>query len=230
MRAVSAHIAGSCDGGARRGFVTSSSIDHLVVACADLAQGGAWAEAVLGVPAQAGGKHPLMGTHNRLLRLGQRVYLELIAIDPDASAQRPRWFGLDTRAVRERMASGPYLLTWVASCSDVVAAAAREPCLGEVIAATRGAFSWRITVPGDGRLNFDGVLPTLIQWDGSAHPGDGLDDRGCALLDLQLAHPQAEAIRPLLKALQLRAPVRLQAGDAAIVARVRTPNGVVELR
>ena len=30
-----------------------------------------------------GGKHVAMGTHNSLLRLGDGVYLEVIAIDPD---------------------------------------------------------------------------------------------------------------------------------------------------
>ncbi len=57
-------------------------IDHLVVACADLAQGDAWVRSTLGVPSQPGGKHVLMGTHNRLLKLGPRMYLELIAVDP----------------------------------------------------------------------------------------------------------------------------------------------------
>ena len=65
-------------------------IDHLIVACGDLGQGAAWLEARLGEAPQLGGKHALMGTHNMLLRLGARIYLELIAIDPDAPApQRP---------------------------------------------------------------------------------------------------------------------------------------------
>ncbi len=205
-------------------------IDHLVVACADLAQGDAWVRSTLGVPSQPGGKHVLMGTHNRLLKLGPRMYLELIAVDPDGAAQRPRWFGLDSEPVRARMMHGPFLLTWVAACSDLAAAAEIVPAVGEVIAASRGAFSWRITVPADGRLNFDGVAPTLIQWDGSAHPCDGLDERGCALLELQLAHPQADTMRPQFDALRVGPQVRLQKGEQAIVARVRTPAGVVELR
>ena len=42
-----------------------------------------------------GGKHALFGTHNKLLRLGD-LYLELIAIDPDApKPERARWFALD---------------------------------------------------------------------------------------------------------------------------------------
>jgi hypothetical protein len=206
------------------------AIDHLVVACADLAQGDAWLQARLGVASLAGGRHLLMGTHNRLLKLGTRVYLELIAIDPQGAAQRPRWFGLDTVAVRARLAGGPFLLTWVASCSNVSAAAALDAGLGEVIAASRGALSWRITVPADGGLAHDGVQPALIQWDGKAHPCDGLEDRGCALQELQLWHPQAARLQALFGALQVEGPVRLQEGAAALAARIGTPRGALELR
>jgi len=207
----------------------SCRIDHLVLACADLAQGAAQVRARLGVEVQPGGRHLLMGTHNALLKLGPRTYLELIAIDPGGSAQRPRWFGLDTAAVRSRIADGPFLLTWVAACSDIDAAAALDPGFGEVIAASRGAFSWRITVPADGRLNFDGVLPTLIQWNGDAHPGDGLAESGCSLQALELRHPEAARIEALFDRLQLDAPVLLREGASAIVARVATPRGEVEL-
>ncbi len=47
---------------------------------------GAQNIATLGIAPGPGGVHPFMGTHNRLLRLGPRLYLELIAIDPDAPA------------------------------------------------------------------------------------------------------------------------------------------------
>ena len=204
-------------------------VDHLVLACADLASGAAHVRARLGVEVQPGGRHLLMGTHNAVLKLGLRTYLELIAIDPEGTAQRPRWFGLDTPAVQARMANGPFLLTWVAACSDLAAAALLDPGFGEVIAASRGAFSWRITVPADGSLNRGGVVPALIQWNGDAHPCDGLDDRGCALHELELRHPDAPRIEPLFTALQLQGSVVLRAEAPAIVARIATPRGVVTL-
>ena len=210
-------------------MMLSSRIDHLVLACANLAQGATHVRTRLGVEVQPGGRHLLMGTHNALLKLGPRTYLELIAVDPAGSAQRPRWFGLDTPLVRARMAKGPFLLTWVAACGDIVVAAALDPGFGEVIAASRGAFSWRITVPADGGLNRDGVVPTLIQWNGEAHPCDGLEDRGCALRELQLRHPQARRIEALLGGLKLEGPLVLREGQARIAAWVDTPRGVAEL-
>jgi hypothetical protein len=207
-----------------------SQIDHLVLACADLEQGAAWVAERLGVEAQPGGKHTLMGTHNRLLKLGASSFLELIAVDPAAVATRPRWFALDDPAIRRRAREQPFLLTWVAATSSIVDAVVQLPELGEVIAATRNEFAWRITVPDDGRLNFSGVLPTVIEWDGNAHPCDVLPASGCELLQLRLSHPAASSIVPMFRALRLAGAVDLRAGPIELAARIGSPNGEVMLR
>jgi hypothetical protein len=204
-------------------------IDHLVVACADLAQGSAWAQDALGVAPVPGGRHATMGTHNRLLRLGARTYLELIARDPEAPAPaHPRWFDLDNPEVQARAAQSPFLLTWVAATSDIYGAVTRVPALGEVVPFTRDAYAWKFALPDDGRLNFGGVLPALIEWNGD-HPAAALPDGGCELLGLDLAHPAAASIVPLFRALRLMGPVALKAGPRALSARLRTPRGEIAL-
>ena len=103
--------------------VVVAALDHLVVAAATLEQGEDHLERLLGVRPQRGGKHVAMATHNSLLRLGDKAYLEVIAIDPTASPpQRPRWFALDSAAMREALAEAPRLIHWVARTDDIDAA------------------------------------------------------------------------------------------------------------
>lgn len=122
-----------------------------------------------------------MGTHNRLLALGARRYLEIIAVDPDAPAPpRPRWFSLDDPAMRARLAKGPALVHWVERTDDLEAAARIYSGDIEILSLGRGPYRWRIAVPRDGALPASGKLPTLIQWE-SGHPADALPASGVTL-------------------------------------------------
>jgi hypothetical protein len=144
--------------------------DHLVLAARDLDIGAAWLEDRLGVRLTGGGKHARMGTHNRLLGLGEGLYLELIAIDPEApSPGRPRWFDLDRQ--QQLPADRPRLVHWVSRSLDIAReAAVGGEDLGEILAMERDDYRWRITVPPDGHLPGSGLVPTLIQWDVPFHP------------------------------------------------------------
>jgi len=206
-----------------------SQIDHLVVACGDLDQGSDWVKRQFDVEPLSGGRHALMGTHNRLLKLGPRTYLELIAIDPDATATRVRWFDLDNPAVQRRAREQPFLLTWVASTTSIVEAVVQVPELGEVIAASRDQLAWRITVPADGRLQFSGVLPAVIEWEGEAHPCDAMQESGCELAELNLSHPAATSVVPMFRSLRLAGAVELRPGPIRLTARIRSPRGEIEL-
>ncbi|OHC66246.1 MAG: hypothetical protein A2040_09115 [Rhodocyclales bacterium GWA2_65_19] len=206
--------------------------DHLVLAARDLDSDAAWLEDRLGVALAAGGKHPRMGTHNRLLSLGQGFYLELIAIDPQAAPPgRPRWFGLDRL---DLPADRPRLIHWVARSDDILrdAAASSEP-LGELLPMARGDYRWRISVPADGHLPGDGLVPTLIQWDVPFHPAERLPDSGCRLMKLEGFHPQPAPVKATLAALGLAARLDVHACAAdeptQLVAYLRTPRGLVEL-
>ncbi len=71
-------------------------LDHITVVARTLEEGAAHIKRQLGIDMPKGGAHPAMGTHNRLLSLGETAFLELIAIDPDATPpSHPRWFNLD---------------------------------------------------------------------------------------------------------------------------------------
>lgn len=204
----------------------ASRIDHLAITAPTLQVGSDALYAQLGVRPQAGGQHARMGTHNLLLRLGDALYLEVIAVDPEAPVPaRPRWFGLDTLAPD----APPRLACWVARTDDVVAAAAAVP-LGEVLPMSRGALDWRITVPADGSLPLGGAAPTLIQWDTAAHPAATLSDQGCTLVALELQHPEPARVQAVLDRLGLAEPtVALSLRSAptpGLLAQVRTPTGL----
>ena len=208
------------------------AIDHLVIAARTLEEGASWVESRLGATPSGGGRHALMGTHNRLLGLGGNVYLEVIAVDPRAPApERARWYALDAPAMRTRLERGPALIHWVANTHDIEGAVACVPVdLGEIVAVSRGNYRWRITVPRDGSLPASGVFPTLIEWEGM-RPAASLPDSGCRLESLDLGHPRASAIYDALRALGLDEgePVEFADAEPAIIARIRTPGGMAVL-
>ncbi|WP_394821707.1 VOC family protein [Pendulispora albinea] len=208
------------------------AIDHLVVAARTLDEGAAWVASRLGIAPAGGGKHPMMGTHNRVLSLGRDAYLEVIAIDPDAPPPpRRRWFALDAPAMQARLEAGPALVHWVARTTDIERDAKAAPVdLGDILDATRGNYRWRITVPRDGSLPMDGAFPTLIQW-GDERPATALPDSGYRLSSLTVAHPRASAIADALRSMGLAPEEPLHAADAApgIAAQLHTPSAVYAL-
>lgn len=216
-------------------------VDHLVIAASSLDEGAAWCEATLGVTPGPGGEHPLMGTHNRLLRIATvdypRAYLEIIAVQPSRQPQAARrWFDLDDETVRDTLRDqGPRLLHFVASVPDLqlatAALRAADIDRGEVVSASRmtprGLLQWQISIRPDGQRLFDGVLPTLIEW-GPIHPAAAMAESGITLQALSQRHPQAAELRTAQAPLGLQG-VTLKEGPASLCAVLDTPRGRVKL-
>jgi hypothetical protein len=212
--------------------MAATVLDHLIVAAATLADGIDYVERVTGVAPRPGGKHPLMGTHNALLRLGDRLYLEVLAIDPDGvKPSRPRWFDLDDVTLRAQIAGNPRLVSWVVRTTDIDGAVARCPIpLGRAQSFTRGDYRWRLTVPDDGKRPADGIMAGLIQWDVAAHPAHALPDAGVSLAGLAGTHPAPEAIGNALATLGIAELLALSRDrHACLTATLTTPRGVVTL-
>jgi hypothetical protein len=213
------------------------ALDHLVIAAATLEQGAAWCEATLGVAPGPGGKHPLFGTHNRLLKIATPIfpdaYLEIIAIDPEAAPPtRPRWFGLDDPALQERLQAAPVFLHAVARTTLLdkdrwaLIQLGHEP--GEPVQASRtteaGLLQWSILVRPDGALQCGGALPTLIQWRGR-HPAQAMPDSSVSLHSLAL-----RGLNPRFQqALRLPAVQMVAGAGPALSAVFNSPKGRVTL-
>ncbi|ACA19635.1 conserved hypothetical protein [Methylobacterium sp. 4-46] len=204
-------------------------LDHLVIVAPTLAEGEAHVQACLGLPMRAGGRHPQMGTHNLVLRLGDDLYLEVIARDPEAPAPAgPRWFGLDDLdAVRAAWARGRRLRTLVARTGAIAAVAAAHGALvGCPARISRGERSWLFALRPDGTLPEDGAVPSVIDWEGLPGPAGAMPEAGARLVRLDLAHPEPDRIAALHARLGLVDPPAFRAGpDFALRALVRTPAG-----
>jgi hypothetical protein len=209
----------------------SCHIDHIAVTAGSLKTGVEYVQNILGVELQQGGEHLQMGTHNYLLKLGDTVYLEVIAVNPHAKApKRPRWFNLDHQPDNRP----PRLATWIARTEDI--RLTDEQCtipLGKIESMSRGDLRWLITVPEDGSLPFDGVAPTLIEWHTPTHPASTLQDSGCSLVKLEGFHPEADKISEMLNSIGFAGDFSVHPLDAGTqpyrVAHIRTPSGIVQL-
>jgi hypothetical protein len=190
-----------------------SQLDHIVITAPSLGLGVDYVRQTLGVTPQMGGEHPRMGTHNCFVKLGEKVFLEVIAVNPKASRpQRPRWFALDELKADE----GPRLAAWVARTDDIKAAAVASPLhLGKVEPMTRGQLHWQITVPEDGSLPCQGIAPSLIQWPPGTHPASTLHDLGCSLARFEGFHLDAQRVSAVLAAIGF---------DGEFSVRSRHPN------
>jgi hypothetical protein len=201
----------------------NAAIDHLVYGSPDLAAAIDRIAELTGVRAAYGGQHRDHGTHNALLSLGDRTYLEIIAPDPDQPRPRGlRPFGLDDPA-----ASG--LRAWAAAPGNIDAAVQESLAqgfdYGLVVPGQRHTadgreLSWRMTTSPDGAD--DGAVPFLIDWAESPHPAHDAPG-GLTLAELRLASPAPKLLNARLRVLGIDLPVDAapQPGLYAVLAGPR---------
>jgi hypothetical protein len=207
--------------------------DHLVVFADTLEQGAAWCERTLGVTPGPGGRHPQMGTHNRLLRLatddGALAYLEIIALDPQAKPPaHPRWFGLDDANLQHAVAQAPRLVHAVLRTPNIdliregmVNLGLPAPPLQDMQRdSANGPVRWRLLTP-----SAESRVPTLIEWP-DAHPMAAWASSGVVLRDAACAAPNPQ----IQQLLNLRGARWSDQADAPLVqARLSGRHGEVLL-
>ena len=178
--------------GAADGAMTILRLDHLTIIAPSLAEGVSHVRECLDIDIPFGGAHREMGTHNHLLRLGNDVFLEVIAIDPAAPAPAMAgWFGLgDARLVRSAWSEGLRLRARVASTDDLDAVLARHGgLLGRKTRVSRGDRTWLFAVRPDGSLPASGAAPCVIDWEGRGSPARAMPDLGARLASFTIEHP-----------------------------------------
>jgi len=178
----------------------NARIDHIIIAVPDLEHTIQDLSKTLGVTPIYGGKHP-RGTHNALLSLDSRTYVEFIALQPGVSGSSIGMQGLDG-------VTHPTPVGWAVSASSAGA-----------ISAALGGIGLRVTSPQPGsRTTPAGEVlkwetfsiepepagsPFFITWSpGSPHPAT-TSPRGCTLTRFEIATPEAKQLQAASSALHL---------------------------
>jgi hypothetical protein len=212
-------------------FNLHSSIDHLVVSCYFIEDGLNYVYEKLGVKPVLGGTHLKMGTHNQLLKLGESVYLEVIAINHDAiDPTRPRWFGMD----KLKPGTKPKLVTWVVKTNNIQYASEKSKLQhGKIESMQRGNYNWQITIPTNGEMPMEGIAPTIIQWEGPLHPIHTLPDTNLSLERIEGFHFKANEINNSLAEIGFKgefiAKTINQFETPYLTAFIKSPGGILKI-
>ena len=181
-------------------YFMNSRIDHIVIGATNLISGTKTLETKLSTKFSPGGEHMIMGTHNKLLKLQSNIYLEVIANNPNVSKpSRQRWFSLDESSIKEKIKKSPRLLCWVLevdNIEDTVKKCGYNP--GEILQLSRDELTWKVTVPSNGKLVENGVLPVLIEWPSNQHPSKKLNNSKVSINKISLFHPEPYKIKSII--------------------------------
>jgi Glyoxalase-like domain len=208
----------------------TTPLDHIAIIAPSLKDGIVWVRECLGISPQMGGAHPQMGTHNMLLRLGDDLFLEVIAIDPNApEPEHRRWFGLsDSADVAAQWTAGRRLRGMVARTDRLAALTQAYPDIhGKPMRLTRGERAWQFATRIDGTLPMAGALPHLMDWGPQGPAAPKLPELGCKLLSLVLETPDPAAARAHYDAVGMTGMPHLRHGpQVKLMAVIQSPTGV----
>jgi len=208
-------------------------LDHLTVIAPNLDEGVSHVNDCLDIRVPFGSRHDYMGTYNHRLQLGNSIYLEIVAIDPDGiNPSRPRWFGLDNQEqVRMNWEEGRRLRGWVANTEDIESIVSAYPMVfgdNVVLPAVDPTFSF--TIPRDGSLPWDGAAPSVIDHRGDSNYISTIPDLGASLVSFTLEHPKPTDIEELFCELPVDYPLTIVYGPKSKYrAQIETPTGFKEL-
>ena len=201
-------------------------LDHILLGCTLLTSGIELVAKRTGVRAAFGGVHPGRGTENALLSLGERHYLEIIALDP-LQSDAPDHYGV-AKLIE------PRLVGWAAHPGDLNSLATR---LHDADIAFDGPNPGSRKRP-DGRLlqwktlnlkdDDAGLLPFFIEWSAdSVHPSSD-SPAGCRIVRFEIATPEPEQLSKAVAILGIDVKIA-KAKYAQLRATIAGPKGELVL-
>ena len=142
-------------------------LDHIVLGANTLQEGTDYVEKKLGLSLSEIGYHHHMGTHNRVIKIGKNIYLEVIAIDPNSNKPKHfRWFNLDNKRQQARLKKLPQIIGYVIENQNPDMLKFYNP----FFEASRGDYCWEFAMPksDDTLINDEliesGLVPSIINW------------------------------------------------------------------
>ncbi len=210
-------------------MVKKRQIDHIVLTVSDLQNTMNLFQNTYGIQTQHGGQHKEFGTHNALVNLGNGVYLEILAPDPNNEAfAGKRWMGAD-------LSQNPVVSRWALKSSDLEndqsILSKFNKKYGDIIEGSRqktdgNMLRWKMIKPLPSPLV--DIVPFMVDWtDSDSHPTDSLPV-ACQLHSIEFGHPEKEKYQQLFEELNVEHKVEV-ATDVHIRIRLQTDKGIVEL-
>lgn len=212
----------------------NSHLDHIIWACADLERGARRFEALTGIEPRFGGVHASGLTHNALVGVGPRCYLEILAPVGPAGPGDDHWCRL-ARAAHE-----PQVLTYcLRSARPLSELASSFEKLGwqNTVVASNGRTTpegvrlrWQWLAPAAARFGL--AFPFFIDWLDSPHPAESLraaqPESGIALRGFAVGHPAAADLQRTLA--DVGSTVETYAAEEVqFRLQLETPLGTVSL-
>ncbi len=204
-----------------------NQVDHILWAVPDLEEGARQFAEISGVVPAGGGSHTGFGTRNTLASLGDRLYFEIISVDPAQA-------NFKARANRIAQLVAPEMHTFGVRGSDLegyrdtargLGLSASDPVAMSRLRADGVLIRWRAIYVFD--EHWGDMVPFLIDWMDSEHPWK-TTPKGCSVKEFAAFHPQADALATIYRALNISLPV-VRSTRPGFLLRLETPLGEVIL-
>ena len=135
-------------------------LDHIVFGASTLEEGTEFVESILQEKLSDIGYHKDMGTQNRVIRISEDVYFEVVAINPETKyIKYRRWFNLDSPNLQTILEKSPQIIGYVVEKNNKTPLQYYDPFFN----ASRANYKWKFAMPNyrNKDLDIEGVLITM---------------------------------------------------------------------
>jgi hypothetical protein len=213
--------------------VTNPYLDHIILAHNDLDRATQRFESLTGIRPVYGGQHASGLTHNALVSLGGRCYLEILApVDP-LGVKDDEWSRFARAATQPRLFTycmrSPLPLTELEPLATSLGSRGGTLADNGRVTPEGVQLRWQWLAPQFAEL--ERAFPFFIDWLDSPHPAESLamkPDTGIRLAHFAVGHPAAATLRQILT--PLTTPVDIYAApELEFQLQLETPRGAVTL-